>query len=96
MSVYQLCASDHDRLWFEKHPDRRYRMRRPLPGEPELLQIAVAPHETPVVIVQQIASGIRLRVPVGLTGWPPVELREWDGFVEGILGLVRSVAHDPR
>ena len=96
MSVFTLDASDHDRAWFQRNPSRRYRMRRPLPGEHEQLQIAVAPHETPVVIVQQIASGIRLRVPVGLTGWPPVELREWDGFVEGILGLVRSETNEPR
>ena len=90
MTIYQLDASDHDRAWFARNPDRQFRMRKPLPGEKELLQIAVAPGETAVIIVHQIASGIRLRVPVGLTGWPPAELREWDEFVAGILGLVRG------
>lgn len=57
-------ASDLDRTWFRRHPDRAHRIRRMIPGEhpPEVL--AFGPQDWPVfTLVKQISPGCRMRVP---------------------------------
>ena len=86
-NVIHLDASDLDRAWFKRKPHRHYRMRKPHPGEWAFLKISAPPGATAVVLVEQLCPGVRLRKPLTLTGWPPAELREDDGFIAGILEL---------
>jgi hypothetical protein len=54
-----------DKRWFERHPNRSHRLRRPLRGELAAFPNA-EPHGLLYIIVWQIAPGIRLRVATGL------------------------------
>jgi hypothetical protein len=57
-----MAPADADHRWFRARPNRRYRLRRPLPGE-----------TGPWVIVKQISPGVRLRAEVELGGAPGVD-----------------------
>jgi hypothetical protein len=55
--IEQAC--DRDRIYFEKHPDTEFYMRRSVPGE---FWPVIFPYEG-YVGVQQISPGFRLRSP---------------------------------
>lgn len=58
-------AGDDDRRWFDRHPERRYRLRPAVPAERKL-----APHTTHVV-VQQLRQNMRIRHPATIIGHIP-------------------------
>jgi hypothetical protein len=53
-------ASEHDRQWFERHPDRQYRIRFMMPDE--LPGLEADPDFYTFVAVGQAMPGRRLRV----------------------------------
>ncbi len=54
-------ASERDREWFERHPDRNYRLRFLMPGEMPGLE--ADPSIYAFVAVGQALPGCRIRVP---------------------------------
>jgi hypothetical protein len=48
-----------DRNWFEQNPKRSHRMRAPLPGELDGVEIPA--DRVPIVLVRQVAPGSRIR-----------------------------------
>jgi hypothetical protein len=65
-------ASENDRQWFEIHSDRNYRLRLPIGAERELYS-SVNGEVTHVVLVRQIAPGVRARTPMRCPPAPPVD-----------------------
>jgi hypothetical protein len=69
---------EDDRLWFEAHPDRSFRMREVFPGEIEELERVHGERFTesegrrPVVVVCQAEPGARFRAPCLLPADVPV------------------------
>ena len=60
-------ASNQDRKWFKKHPDRDFRIRKPVQGEFPNSQLAVQdPCWTMYIIVYQAQPGARTRLPLPL------------------------------
>ena len=58
-------ASDNDRAWFEANPNRRYRLRGPLPGEHWHWRGDLT--RASAVLVHSLAPGVRARSPTTLT-----------------------------
>jgi len=58
-------ATQDDRLWFEKHRDRNFRLRAILPGEREDIG---APGDCDFVVVWRIRPDFRIRYPTTLLG----------------------------
>jgi hypothetical protein len=57
-------ASDSDRLWFERHPGSRVRLRPMIAGE---FDVSGIPADLPAdgwVRVRQLAPGVRVREPL--------------------------------
>jgi hypothetical protein len=69
---------EDDRIWFEEHPDRSFRMRKAFPGEIEELERANGDRfpesegRRPVVVVCQTEPGSRVRAPCLLPADVPV------------------------
>lgn len=57
-------ASDNDLKFFQRHPERRYRLRRPYPGE----------SDCDWVVVKKLTASIRFRA--FFNGWVPDDLSE--------------------
>jgi hypothetical protein len=55
------AASDDDRVWFERHPARNFRLRAPIADEVKLCP--AAPPRRQKVLVRQIKPGFRVRIP---------------------------------
>lgn len=66
------AASEADRLWFKRHPDRAHRLRRVYPGE---LTHVVGERGTSAIMicVKQVAVGCRVKV--GFRGFDPLACR---------------------
>ena len=67
-----------DRLFFARNPDRRYRFRRPFPGELDSLQCKPPAGFIGSILVEQFAPGVRTRNPITHTTWPCSLLRGYD------------------
>ena len=65
-------ATDNDRIFFERNPDRRHRVRLASPGECKHYRLAVgrpiAPGRVLLCAVRSVATGMRLRVFGAVTG----------------------------
>src|SRR5437016_1098517 len=53
-------ASENDRLWFETHPDRSFRLRLPMVGE----STELSDTREGMILVRQFKAGARARLPV--------------------------------
>jgi hypothetical protein len=51
-------ASELDRVWFLRHPERAHRVRRLIPGKPLVEIASLLP---PYVVVKQITPGVRIK-----------------------------------
>ena len=86
MSAIKLTARDRaalrqlseaDRRWFECHPDREFRLRKPAPRELSMMQAQGASH----VLVRQVQPDFRMRLPMLCSNLPdvdPVLRRLWN------------------
>ena len=64
-------ASDLDRAWFKRHPDRAHRVRRPVLGEFPFDLVDFGPRAWPLfVIVRQAAVGARVKTAARMTRSP--------------------------
>jgi hypothetical protein len=79
-----------DRLFFARNPDRRYRFRRPFPGELASLQSEPPAGFIGSVLVEQFAPGIRTRNPITHTTWPCSILRRDETYLGELATLIRS------
>ena len=59
--------SEDDRRWFKARPSRSFRLRKPAKGELEMLGDDRCNH----VVVEQLAPGVRARLPVLIVGGLP-------------------------
>ena len=80
-----------DRQFFAMHPDRRYRFRRPFPGELATLHCAPPPGFLGSVLVEQFKPGVRVRTPVVHTEWPCSALRADETWLAELADHVRSI-----
>jgi len=71
------AASDKDRGWFERNPNRHHCVRPLVPGEMPLR--SVAGDGRWFVLVKRVLPGMRARLPVYLYAAPPdsEEAAEW-------------------
>lgn len=70
-----------DRLFFARNPDRRYRFRRPFPGELASLQCKPPAGFIGSILVEQFAPGVRTRNPITHTTWPCSLLRRDEAYL---------------
>ena len=80
-----------DRLFFARNPDRRYRFRRPFPGELASLQFNPPAGFIGSVLVEQFAPGVRTRNPITHTTWPCALLRGNEPYLAELAAQIRSV-----
>ena len=83
------AAADRDRQWFDRNPERRYRVRGFVPGE---LPVSL-PVRSGVWCVVVIRLGTdarsRARLPVWFERMPPDE----DDVLASVVGRLRNGAH---
>lgn len=79
-----------DRLFFARNPVRRYRFRRPFPGELDSLQCKPPAGFIGSVLVEQFAPGVRTRNPITHTTWPCSLLRRDETYLEELAAQIRS------
>lgn len=79
-----------DRLFFARNPDRRYRFRRPFPGELDSLQCKPPAGFIGSVLVEQFTPGVRTRNPITHTTWPCSLLRGDETYLGELATLIRS------
>ena len=79
-----------DRQFFALHPARRYRFRRPFPGELATLQCAPPPGFMGSILVEQFKPGVRVRIPIVHTEWPCSALRANETWLAGLADAMRS------
>ena len=79
-----------DRLFFARNPDRRYRFRRPFPGELDSLQCKPPAGFIGSVLVEQFTPGVRTRNPITHTTWPCSLLRRDETYLGELAALIRS------
>jgi hypothetical protein len=80
-----------DRLFFARNPDRRYRFRRPFPGELASLQCKPPAGFIGSVLVEQFAPGVRTRNPITHTTWPCSLLRGDETYLAELAARLCSV-----
>ncbi len=61
--------SEDDRRWFERHPDREFRLRKPAPRELGMMQAQGSSH----VLVRQVLPGCRMRLAMLCINVPDVD-----------------------
>jgi hypothetical protein len=65
------AASETDRLWFEAHPHRSFRVRPHIPGEWPPGSLPARPRGwRPYTVVRQVMPGFRLRLAFSAEGEP--------------------------
>jgi hypothetical protein len=82
------AASEDDRLWFEAHPHRQYRIRPYRPGE------GPPDYQTPeprlgwrwFVVVRQLRPGVRMRLSFQAEGQPATGEHAASRMFELVLG----------
>jgi hypothetical protein len=78
------AASEADRRWFARRPDRRTRIRPFMPGEVPVLEMAGDMRM--FVIVRQVTPGVRVRVPIRLARAPKNNEQEAQGLFNRFFG----------
>ena len=80
-----LDYQEADRRWFERHPNRRYRFRKPYVGEPFAPPGAAVPPVPPGfmvnILVAQVAPGIRTRTRVVHSEMPAPAMANDDAWI---------------
>ena len=91
-----LDYQEADRRWFERHPTRQYRFRKPYVAEPFVPPGEVIP---PVptgwhvhILVAQIKPGIRTRTRVVHLFMPPASMMNSDAWISDLFKHCFSVA----
>lgn len=82
------AASERDREWFARHPERRHRVRPFIPGELPLHPAAVATGSW-FTVVKLVRAGMRVRLSVRLPSAPgPSEAQAEHLFVVAMHGTL--------
>lgn len=88
--IEQVC--ENDRVWFEQHPCRAFRIRDAVPFEFNAPMATPRVGQTWRTLVARLADGVRMRSPVGL----PVEAINEGAADEHLRRLFYPVAPDAK
>lgn len=92
-------ASERDRIFFERNPDRQYRIRPAHPAELEQVGLPEPPDDSPIkacIVVKNVEPGVRIRRPVYAIIRHAVGEDEARSVFESVFGQFEGAAHPTR